>query len=126
MILAITVFAILIFLVAFRATGLIAAAKTAVTTANGAMATIQDKTLDDLQKEKAVQAASIGLAKSFISIAIRSIILLALTFLPIWLASLIGLASIDDTLTFMARWDVIVGASVIVIAGIYLYRKIRP
>jgi len=126
LILAITVFAILIFLVAFRATGLIAAAKTAVTTANGAMATIQDKTLDDLQKEKAVQAASIGLAKSFISIAIRSIILLALTFLPIWLASLIGLASIDDTLTFMARWDVIVGASVIVIAGIYLYRKIRP
>ncbi len=94
--------------------------------AKDAVAAMQDKSLDDEVREKAVQRASIQLIGAFFSILVRSALAFLASFLPIWIASLAGLATIEDVLRYLSRWDVIVIASVVVTAGYVIWTRLWP
>lgn len=94
--------------------------------ATGAIAAMRDKRLDDEVREKTVQRASIQLIGAFFSILIRSALAFLASFLPIWIASLAGLATIEDVLRYLSRWDVIVIASTVVIAGYVIWMRLWP
>ncbi len=76
--------------------------------AGHAVAAMRDKSLDDDEREKAVQRASIQLIGAFFSILVRSALAFLASFLPIWFASLTGLATFEEVFHYLSRWDVIV------------------
>ncbi len=94
--------------------------------AKGAIGAMRDKRLDDEVREKTVQRASIQLIGAFFSILVRSALAFLASFLPIWIASLAGLATIEDVLRYLSRWDVIVIASTVVIAGYVIWMRLWP
>ncbi len=94
--------------------------------AGRAVAVMRDENFDDRAREKAVQRASIQLIGAFISILVRSALAFLVSFLPIWLASLTDLATIEDVIRYLSRWDVIVIASMVVIAGYVIWMRLWP
>jgi hypothetical protein len=94
--------------------------------ARHAVAAMRDENLDDRAREKTVQRASIQLIGAFVSILVRGALAFLVSFLPIWLASLTGLASAEDVFRYLSRWDVIVIASIVVIAGYVIRMRLWP
>ena len=117
MIAAVGIVSIVLFLIALWLLRLVPVASAAVATARGAVAAMRDPALDDAAREKAVQAASLRLMGAFASIVVRGALSLGASLLPIWLADLTGLASGWAIVDFLSRWDVIVVASVVIVAG---------
>jgi len=117
MIPAVGIASILLFLVALWLLRLVPTAAGALATAQGAVAAMRDPALDDMAREKAVQAASLRLMGAFASIVARGALSLGASLLPIWLADLTGLAAVGAVIDFLSRWDVIVIATVVILAG---------
>lgn len=117
MIAATGIASILVFLVALWLLRLVPVASGAMTTARGALDAMRDEALDDAAREKAVQKASLQLMGAFVSIVVRGAVSLAASLLPIWLADRLALAADTDVIAFLSRWDVIVIASVVIIAA---------
>ena len=114
------------FIVAFWLLGVARVGAGVLTVARGAVAAMRDENLDDAAREKAVQRASLQLMGAFASILVRSALALLISFLPIWIASLAGLASIEAVVAFLSRWDVIAVASMAVIAGYVIWTRLAP
>jgi hypothetical protein len=93
-------------------------------TARGALAVLRDPALDDDAREAAVQRAALSLFAAFFSILGRSLLALAISFLPVWLAGLAGLTSHDAVLSFLARWDVIALASLATLSAYFLWTRL--
>lgn len=123
MILAVSFVSIAFFVVAFSLVRVVPVAAGALSTARGAIHAIHDSALDDNAREKAVQRASVRLLGAFASILLRSIAALVAAFVPIYLADSIGLATSEEVMVFLARWDVILGATIVV--GVIYYAKVR-
>lgn len=117
--------AIISFLVGFRISGVTPTAQRALATALAARKVMRDPDIDELGKEKAVQKSALSLFGSFISIFLRSLVTLLISVLPIWLADLAGLVLMAEVFEFLARWDVIIGASVLITAGWLIIRRLR-
>jgi hypothetical protein len=83
---------------ALWAFGVVGVAANVLATARDAVAAMRDESLDDEAREKAVQRASLQLISASTSILVRSALVFAVSFLPIWLASLTGLATIEDVI----------------------------
>lgn len=126
MIAATALASIVAFLVALWLSGVVRVGAGVVATAQGAVATMRDQALDDRAREKAVQGASLRLMGAFVSIVVRGALTFAVSFVPIWLASVAGLASIAEVTEFLARWDVIVIGSAVIVAGWLLWRRVWP
>lgn len=126
MLIAITAASILCFMIVFWLADIVAVARRSIETARTAMQVTRDPTLDELAREKAVQSAAlkmIGFAASLIG---RSLLALAGAAVPIFAADWLGLMPVADTLAFMERWDVILIASLIVIASYIAIRRLWP
>lgn len=106
--------------------GVIRVSAGVLTVARQAVAAMRDPSLDDAAREKHVQRASLRLMGAFVSILARSLLCLLVSALPIWLASVAGLANVDEVLQFLARWDVIVLTSAAMIAGYLLWVRLWP
>jgi hypothetical protein len=117
---------VIVFAVALWLFGVIRVGSGVLVTARSALAAISDESLDDLAREKAVQKASLSLLGAFVSIALRSILALLASFLPIWLASLTGRTSVDEVMQFLSRWDVVLIASLLMIAVYVIGRRLWP
>jgi len=117
--------AITAFLIGFSVFGVVPAAKGAVALAGSATGTIRDKSLSDDEKEAAVQKAALGMLRASGSIFWRVAATLIATVAPIYLMDLLGLVSASAVFGFLARVDVIIGATVLVSAGLWLNAK-RP
>ena len=115
--------AVALFLVGMWVFGVAAAATGAIAIAHAAVATMRDPALDDRARETAIQRASIRLASGFGSIAIRGILALALSLLPIWLADAGGLATAPAVFAFLSRPDVIVATSAAIGVGYLAWRR---
>jgi hypothetical protein len=113
----ITVLSAGLFLLAFWRANIVAIAKTAMTTTRNALYNMRDPALDELARERAVQAAAVGLLVQAGSLILRSLLALAAAFIPILIADLAGIAPLATTLAFMERWDVILITTVIVTFG---------
>ena len=119
MIALVALISILLFLVSFEVARVVPVSVAAIATAKRALGVIRDPSLDDEAREKAAQRASIQLFGAFASILLRSLLAVAAAFVPIYLADALGLAETEHVLTFLARWEVIVGASVVICAFVF-------
>ena len=117
MIVAIAMAAIATFVVAFSVLRVWQAATGAVTTARGAMTLLSDSAMDDETRERAVRRASGQLFLMAASVALRGTLAAVIAVLPVLAAERVGMIVFDDVLAFLSRWDVAIGASVLVLLG---------
>ena len=87
----------------------------AISISQDAVSTLRNESYDDLEREKAVQQASIMLFRVFFSIVYRSILTLAASLLPIWLADWSGWVKSEEVTAFLFRTDVILIASILLL-----------
>lgn len=118
-------FAIAAFVFGFQTFGIVRTARRIVEVARHSGATMSDKSLDDDAKEKAIQAAALSMLGGAVAIFFKIAALLAVTVAPIYLFSILGLANAQDTFAFLARIDVIIGATILVGGAMWILSK-RP
>jgi len=111
------------FIAAFHVSGLVARARAAVTVASQAMAVIVEKTLDDEVKERLVQRAAIRLFGQFALITLTAIMVLAVPGVVMWVGDVMGLAPFTAASDFLLSWQVLIGASVVMLAAVWLVRR---
>jgi Sulfotransferase family len=126
MIIAIAILSIGVFICALHLFGVVRVASGVLVTAQDAVTILRDNSLDDRTREKEIQHASLRLLGAFVSILIRSMLTFLASFAPIWFASLMGLVKIEDVISYLSRWDVIVITTVLVVAGYVIWIRIRP
>jgi hypothetical protein len=115
-----------IFAVALWMSGVMRVSAGVLSTTQNAAAIMRDPALDDLQREKAIQRASLRLLADFGSILFRGVVSLAISFAPIWLADAAGLASSRAVIDFLSRTDVIVVTSVVMVVGYVIRVRMWP
>jgi hypothetical protein len=118
--------ALAILAVALWVSGVMRVSAGVLATTQSAAAIMRDPALDDLAREKAIQRASMRLLGDFASILFRSILCLAVSIAPIWLADATGLASSHAVIQFLSRTDVIVVASVVMVVGYLIRARMWP
>lgn len=106
-----------VFLLVFWLAGIVSTARRAIATTRNAMQALRDPALDELVRERAVQAAAIRLVVASGSLILRSLLALAAAFIPILASDWAGIVPQAAMLAFMERWDVIVIATVVVTLG---------
>jgi len=95
------------------------AAAGVLSTAKGALAVLRDAGVDDATREKTARQASAQMARGLASILIRGAVALLASLVPMHIASSLGVASVADVGNYLARWDVIVVTTVVIVAGWY-------
>lgn len=123
MIAATAILSIVAFIWAMGVFGLVRVATDILAVSHNAYRTMQDKKLDDLARERAVQQASFKLMYAFGSMLLRGVLSLLVAVLPIWLASMAGLVRFEEVVDFLSRWDVIIAATVVITVGYILWSK---
>ena len=126
MIILVAVISVTLFLIAFWWLKITRVGADALKISRSAMAAMGDKSLDDDTREKMIQSASVKLFGSFFSILIRSILTLAIAFLPVWLADLTGIAGMHAVFGFLSRIDVIIITSIVMIGGYLVLMRVKP
>lgn len=121
---AVGIAAIAVFALAFQYSGLVERSLAAMAVARDTMAIIGDKSLDDDEKEPLVQKAAIRLLGYFAVLTLISLLVLAAPALLMWLGQLAGIASFAAVSDFLLSWQVIVGATVLMIAVIWIARRL--
>ena len=108
---------IAVFAAGLWALGVVRAGSEALAVAQNAVATLRDPRLDDDAREQAVQRASLRLFGATFSILARSAIALVASLLPLWGAEAAGLVSSEAVMLYLSRWDIILVASIVMLAG---------
>jgi hypothetical protein len=104
-----------VFMLAFWRLKIVSSARSAIAIMQNALGVMRDPALDELAREKAVQSASLKLVREAFSLIVRSALALAAAFIPLALADQFGLAPLSGSLEYLARWDVIIVISVVVL-----------
>ncbi len=123
MIIITALFSIFVFLFSCHVLRILPVGNSVFNVINASLEVVFDKNIDDDVKEKELQKQSLRLFGIFGSLVVRIGLALLFSFAPVWGMSQLGYVVIDDVVSFLFRWDVIVTGSVIVIAGLYLLRK---
>jgi hypothetical protein len=85
--------------------GVVRVARNAVRTTENAVGTMRDGALNDLEREKTIQQASLRLLAAVGSLVIRIALAGAVASAPIWLASMSGLAAADGVVSYLTGWE---------------------
>lgn len=123
MIIAFALLSVVAFMVALQLSGVIAVATQAAKTAAESGRALQRKDLSDDDKERLARDGSLKLFAAFAQILVRGALALLAGYLPLALANWLGLASMDATMGFLMRWDVIAILFVVITLGWILWRK---
>ena len=118
--------AVAAFVAALYALRVIEVARGAMGVMTGAMGAMRDPGLDDDAREAAVQAASLKLFGRFGQILWRLAATLGLSYLPILLADVTGLAEGTAVMDWLLRLDVILLLSALMIAAWFLATRPWP
>mgnify|MGYP000055978571 CR=1 FL=1 len=116
---------IFVFVFALSISGVVQVANRVLATVRESVAAMRDSNLDDEKREKMVQQASIKLFSYFFSILIRSTLVFLFSFMPICISSLFNLAEINEVIHYLARWDVIVIATILIVIGYVGWVRLR-
>lgn len=114
------------FVAAFVATHVVARARDIIAVSRASGAALRDDSLDDDAKEAQMQAAAKALGGGFVGLLWRLALVLLAAWLPMGLADLFGIRDQDEVLAFLLRIDVIVISSGVVIALVWLGRRLWP
>ena len=124
MVLITYILAVVLFCVAFYLTYILKTVNQIIATSRESVSSITDKNLDDDAKEKLIQAAAIKMLKSSFFLLLKGLVILGVTILPLWLADIAGLADFSETSSYSLRIDVLIITTVVVMAIVFLGRKI--
>lgn len=124
MTIAIALLTIVVFMVALSYSGLVGVATEAVHHARSASAVMRDAELDDHEKERAVRSTSLKLFGSFANIVVRGVAVFLISLIPAVIAEFAGLSTTSAVLEWLARPDVIVIVSVVLIAGYFAVKRL--
>jgi sterol desaturase/sphingolipid hydroxylase (fatty acid hydroxylase superfamily) len=118
--------AVFFFILTFEKLGIVRVSSDAVRTSRSAVGVMQDRTLDDDEKERRMRSASLELVKTFLSIAARSVLALAAAIAPLLVFDAVGLASFAAVTGWLSTWSAILLTTLLVTAGYYLRHRLRP
>ncbi len=124
MIVVVAVFSIATFIIALWLFRIVPLGTKAVLVSKDAVSTIWNNDHDDMAREKATQKASIMLMGILFSILYRSVLTLAASLLPIWLADWLGWAKSEEVTAFLFRFDVISISSVVLMIVYFAGKKL--
>lgn len=125
MIIGAYVVAVVLFCIAFRFTGLISTAVAAFSISREGVNVMLDSSLDDLEKERGVQKAALGLMRSCVLLFFKGGVAFCAAVFPLWLGDFMGWVSMDKSIQFALRWDVIMITSVVIMVLIMVWGKLR-
>ena len=126
MTIAVAALATVVFLLSFHWLRIVDVGRRIIDVSRRASTIISDPDLDDLEKEKAVQGATLDLAKGFVSIVVRSAAAVALSFVPMYLADYFDFVPTEQVIAFLSRWDVIAILSAAIILFFLLRSRLWP
>lgn len=112
---------IVVFMLCLKSFGVVKVSQSVLATSRHAVGAMRNHVLDDDEREKIVQKASLQLLGQFFSIITRVAGVLVASFIPIWLISLTGLTTIDAVFGFLSRWDVILVITLVMIAAYFAW-----
>lgn len=115
--------AILAFALAFHFSRLPARARQALATAREALALMGASELSDAEKERLIQRSALHLFTHFALITLSAIAVLAVPALVMLLGEVAGAAPFAAVSDFLISWQVIAGATLIMVAGSWLMRR---
>jgi len=113
------------FTLVFLISGIVRTSQQAINTSRQGLAALTSNSLNDDEKEKAVQQAGLKLLATALSIALRFAVVLGATYVPIFLADYFQWVSTENTLATLISWPFIVGSSLVVIGIIWLANKFK-
>ena len=120
---AVAVGAIIAFTAAFRVSGLVKRAAAAASAARHALAAISDPGLADEEKERVVRSAALQLFVHFALITLLAAAVLVAPLVVLWVGDLSGIAPFATVFKFLLKWEVIVGATLLLFAASWLARR---
>ncbi len=85
----------------------------AVNQSKSALTILRNKELDELEKEKAVQAFATRLFLLFLVLTVTAAIALAIPIGIVWLGDLMGIVDFEQALDQTLSWQVLLGATVL-------------
>ena len=115
--------AIIAFVVAFWASGLVRRARAAASAAKNALAAIADAKLADEEKERVVRGASLHMFGQFVMITLTAAAVLAAPVLVMWICDLSGIAPFASVSDFLLSWEVLIGATALFLAIAWLVKR---
>jgi hypothetical protein len=116
--------AVICFVLAFRRLDLSRVARGALQSALEASRVLRSSESNDEEKERAARSASLALFRSLGSITVRSVAALAVSFVPLAVFHVAGLARISEVNRLMLSTNGIV-LGVVVAALVYVSTKVR-
>lgn len=119
---SIAILATLSFAVTFYITKIVAVSQTTIGSANKGVVSMFDNELDDDQKEAAIRKAGIELILGGFQILWRVLVCLLAAAAPIYIAHWTQFMSADVVIDVLMSWEFIVGASVAIIAIVWLLK----
>ncbi|HET8705668.1 MAG TPA: hypothetical protein VFM46_05120, partial [Pseudomonadales bacterium] len=84
---------------------------------------ISDKSISELEKEKAMQKHSLDFFRYFLVILLGSAAALAVPFGLVWLFARSGMVSLENTLTITISWQFLLGTLVLGSAAFYAFGR---
>jgi len=110
-------------MLAFVLLRIVRVAMNALDTTCGAIKALSTPNLDDSHRETAMQAASLSLLGSFVSITLRGVIALLMSFLVIYLADVMRIASMQDVIELLSSIEAIITATIILTAAWFIWKR---
>jgi len=126
MIVLTSIASIAVFMVTLRALGLMRISLGVLKAAEVGVSAMRDAGLDDEERERAVQSASLQLIGAFFSIVIRGALCFGASALTIWLADVAGVSEYNNVVEFLSRWDVMIVAIVAITIGSVVWIRLWP
>lgn len=117
MILATTIIAIGVFTATLWRLGITTVAADVLGLTRSVLVTVRNDAVDDFERERVVRRAALRMFSMFVSIVTRSLLAIAASFAPIGAAHLAGVVDAAEVLSFLSRWEVVLTATAIMIAG---------
>lgn len=117
--------AVALFVIAFSLTRLVESFGKVTRVAGEALQAVRSATLDDDAKERIARESSSQLLKHGVLIVLKAAATLLVTALPFWIADLLSITPIEESLAFAARWDVLAITTAIMLLGWMVWRRTR-
>ena len=122
MVLGVYLAGIALFVLAFNFTRLSSSFGQVMAIVQQAIRVITDSQLDDHEKERAARHAALQLLKQAALITLKGAITVICALFPFWLADVLALQPLDETMAFALRWDVLLITTVLMVAGWLFWR----
>jgi len=115
-------FILIAFIVLLQVLGVIKVSRQVLVLSRQVITTLQDTSLSDLDKEKAMQAFSLRLFKSFFLIVAGSALALGLPLLVVWGLQWLGLITLDAVIATSLSWPFLLVSLLLGMTAFYLLR----